>query len=234
MITAITSDDMMRLRLSPPSALGLVRTSPSVAPNGRVRTYAAQNSTLLGRQRLRFFQRSAGCVCNSLRSGTRRLVRCRRHPDVDASNRYLSGSDSQVGSRCRNEEVDKARHQIEPQRRDVANAPALQKLVRQFSWTLNQRAQSRGEAAVPTGKFRNSIDCQLTHTRIRWEVALPTRRAEQAGKRRATVETEGGMSLDQRRSLAKPVLVTHDVRLAVIRDDGNSSVFAHWSTSPRP
>ncbi len=44
MKAAMTSEETMRLRFSPPSASGLVSRSPNVAPSGRVRMKAAQNS----------------------------------------------------------------------------------------------------------------------------------------------------------------------------------------------
>ncbi len=48
MTAAITSEETIRPNASPPSAWGFVKMSPSVAPRGRVRTYAAQKSTLPG------------------------------------------------------------------------------------------------------------------------------------------------------------------------------------------
>ena len=44
MKTAITADELMRLRSRPPSAWGFVRMSPTVAPSGRVRMKASQNN----------------------------------------------------------------------------------------------------------------------------------------------------------------------------------------------
>jgi len=44
MNAAITAEELKRLRSSPPSSIGLVRRSPTVAPSGRVRMKAAQNS----------------------------------------------------------------------------------------------------------------------------------------------------------------------------------------------
>ena len=44
MTTASTAEASVRLHSSPPSATGLSRKSPTVAPSGRVRMNAAQNS----------------------------------------------------------------------------------------------------------------------------------------------------------------------------------------------
>jgi hypothetical protein len=44
----ITADDVIRLSARPPSVCDLVSASPSVAPKGRVRTYADQKSTAAG------------------------------------------------------------------------------------------------------------------------------------------------------------------------------------------
>ena len=44
MKTAMINKELTRLRLSPPFATGLVRRSPTVAPSGRVRMNADQNS----------------------------------------------------------------------------------------------------------------------------------------------------------------------------------------------
>ena len=44
MKTAMINDAMGRLIFMPPSATGLSRKSPAVAPNGRVRMKAIQNS----------------------------------------------------------------------------------------------------------------------------------------------------------------------------------------------
>ena len=43
MNAAITTEARSRLKASPPAWTGLSRRSPTVAPNGRVRTNAAQN-----------------------------------------------------------------------------------------------------------------------------------------------------------------------------------------------
>ena len=44
MINAITNEAMGRLKASPPWSNGLSRKSPKVAPSGRVKMKAAQNS----------------------------------------------------------------------------------------------------------------------------------------------------------------------------------------------
>lgn len=44
MKTAITAEAIGRLRCRPPWLTGLSKKSPTVAPNGRVRINAAQNS----------------------------------------------------------------------------------------------------------------------------------------------------------------------------------------------
>jgi hypothetical protein len=48
MTAAIVSEEVMRPRSNPPSTRGFVNVSPSVAPSGRVNTYAAQKSTDFG------------------------------------------------------------------------------------------------------------------------------------------------------------------------------------------
>ena len=42
--TAMTAEAIGRLKASPPCSMGLSRKSPTVAPSGRVRINAAQNS----------------------------------------------------------------------------------------------------------------------------------------------------------------------------------------------
>jgi hypothetical protein len=46
---AISEDELMRLRSSPPFAWGFVSRSPSVAPSGRVRMNASQNNKVWDR-----------------------------------------------------------------------------------------------------------------------------------------------------------------------------------------
>src|ERR1700737_5446152 len=48
MPAAMTSEEVIRPNPRPPSAWDLVRVSPSVAPRGRVRTYADQKIMLFG------------------------------------------------------------------------------------------------------------------------------------------------------------------------------------------
>ena len=48
MNAAIIKEELMRLRLNPPVATGLVRRSPKAAPSGRVRMNADQNINILG------------------------------------------------------------------------------------------------------------------------------------------------------------------------------------------
>ena len=49
MMPAMTSDAVMRLSASPPCETGLSSRSPTVAPSGRVRMKAAQNSRVCDR-----------------------------------------------------------------------------------------------------------------------------------------------------------------------------------------